>query len=168
MRALIVDDVRPIAAVMTKYLAFSGFDARLATNTDEAFSCVHNWSPDVVFTDVEMPCGGAPKLLEKLATLQTCPTVVLMTGGDPSWAIGAVLDGRAAAVLEKPFPLKLMVELMRDLSPEPQRHLAPLTSSCTDRDHGLRIRPSSGTDVPSIFPEALTGPSLAHSSAPIE
>ncbi|MEW6365849.1 MAG: response regulator [Acidobacteriota bacterium] len=107
-RILVVDDQDTILSLLSDYLSLKGFDVRAAQTTPEALACIESWSPDLILTDVQMPCGGAAKILDYLDGRTARPFVLLMTGAELGWAQQVVREGRAEAALQKPLQLKVI------------------------------------------------------------
>ncbi|MEW6366794.1 MAG: response regulator [Acidobacteriota bacterium] len=135
-RILIVDDDPGIVQALVEYLARRGFEVRGTTSTSEAVGLLSNGFPDVVISDVCMPCGGAPVILEHLAASGAGsglaragsaeggagPALVVMSGTEIELAEHLLRTGGAAAFLHKPFR---MADLLAALDAVGGRPLAP-------------------------------------------
>lgn len=115
MKVLILDDERMLAELLCDHLRKKGFDAKATCRTSDAIFFLDTWSPDVVVTDVRMPCGGAPVLMLRCEQMRTPPQVVIITGSDFDWAREVVARNKAAALLEKPFSLRSLTVILEQI-----------------------------------------------------
>ncbi len=116
LRILLVDDDVTILSLLRDYLSLKGYDVRAAQTTPEALECIEAWAPDLILTDVQMPCGGAARILDYLDGGKARPIVLLMTGSELGWAQQVVREGRAEAALQKPFQLRMIADTVTHIS----------------------------------------------------
>ncbi len=112
VRVLVVDDDPMMLEYVQLLLEALGFVVRTASSPAEAESVLKTWQPAVLLSDVNMPGGGAEALLGRLEEIGSKVRTILMTGGDLGCAQRAVRDGRAVAVLAKPFGRSLLVAVI--------------------------------------------------------
>lgn len=65
-RILIVDDDHAIRDVFRRLLARAGYDTRGAASAAEALDGVHEWTPDLILLELQMPGMSGVKALEAL------------------------------------------------------------------------------------------------------
>lgn len=102
--------------ILTRYLRLAGFQVRGVMSADEVIDSLADWGPDVIVTDVQMPGGGAQRVLDYIEEQAVATPVLLMTGGEQAWARQAVVDGRAAGMFEKPFFLRKLIDALSSLN----------------------------------------------------
>ena len=117
-RVLIVDDealVRWAIGQMLNREAYQVQEAADAGSTVRAL--VDGAAPDVVLLDLRLPDSTDLRLLQTVRHLAPAAAVILMTAfGSPDLQAEAVKLG-AACVLDKPFDLDQLEDLIADLSP---------------------------------------------------
>ena len=105
---LIIDGDADIRAALRDVLEDEGFTVRAAANGEEALSEVRRKdAPHLVLVDAMTPKAGAEPVLDWIAArkdFHDIPVVILTSETKP------VPDGRAVAILRKPFDLE---ELLR-------------------------------------------------------
>ena len=114
VRVFVVDDHAIIASTLADILRLNGFDATWFTNPREALAAAKSDCPDLVISDIEMPCFSGIELAIRLKELDLECNVLLVTGNP-----GAIdlLDeaaelGHHFQVLHKPIgPRKLISEI---------------------------------------------------------
>ncbi len=114
-RILVADDEPEMVDLLALCLSRAGHEVRGVGNAEALIESVVAWHPDVVITDVEMPNGGAARVLQYMQEARVATPVLLMTGGQKFWAHKAVMQGRAAGVLEKPFSMRAMLDAIAAL-----------------------------------------------------
>lgn len=114
-RILVADDEPEMVDLLALCLSRAGHEVHGVGNAEALIESVVTWRPDIVITDVEMPNGGAPRVLQYMQEAHVATPVLLMTGGQKFWAHKAVMQGRAAGVLEKPFSMRAMLDLIAAL-----------------------------------------------------
>jgi DNA-binding NtrC family response regulator len=104
-RILVVDDDRPIAETLKRYLETSGHEAWIAESAEEALSLLSEVDPDLVITDICMPGMDGLELLERIrGALEDVDVIVITAYEDMPTAIRAMKAG-AYDYLVKPLDL---------------------------------------------------------------
>lgn len=99
---LIVDDDETFRTRLARALEARGFDARVASNFDEAVAAAGQESPELALIDLRMPGRGGLELVRELKSIDATTTVVVLTGyGSIATALEAVRLG-ATHYLTKP------------------------------------------------------------------
>ncbi len=118
LKVLVVDDERELADTVARLLTRKGCEVRVAYGGDQAFLDVKEFQPHLVLSDVKMPLGSGPALLDAVQKISDAPKpiVVLMTGyTDISEA--DLLSRGAARVFFKPLRSAELFGLLDELCP---------------------------------------------------
>lgn len=103
-RLLIVDDDPEIRRLLSRRLRRMGCMVEEAGNGEEAVTLARKAVPDVVITDMAMPCLDGLGLLEELRSLDPDLPVIVLTGyGSFDNAIAAMRKGVLFDYLHKPL-----------------------------------------------------------------
>ncbi|MDQ3129902.1 MAG: response regulator transcription factor [Acidobacteriota bacterium] len=101
-KILVVDDEPQIVRVMRQILAAHQFDIRSASDGEAGIELFHDWKPDLIITDLQMPNVGGLQLCRKIRELSEVPIVVLSVKDDEKTIVEA-LDAGADDYVTKPF-----------------------------------------------------------------
>lgn len=102
---LVVDDERDLREVYREALEGSGYDVRLAADGQEALDSLHEYTPDLVVTDLSMPRLGGLDMLRRINEMNIDVDVIFLTGyGTVENAVECMREG-ASDYLLKPFKL---------------------------------------------------------------
>ncbi|MEW9616234.1 sigma-54 dependent transcriptional regulator [Shinella sp. S4-D37] len=111
-RILLIDDDRDLLKAATDWLTVSGFSVDAFHSPEEAFTTLSRQAPDVVVTDVRMPCIDGMTLLNSVVRQKGDIPVVLITAhGDVSLAVQAMKQG-AEDFLEKPYDADRLLSVL--------------------------------------------------------
>ncbi|MFN8574467.1 MAG: response regulator [Gemmatimonadaceae bacterium] len=118
LRVLVVDDEDPVRRVLSRWFTRHGFDVSEAANGDQArlwLSSSASESFDLVVCDVRMPELSGPELYEWLAAYrpQVIPKLVFTTGDRLHDGVREFLLTTPCAVLDKPFELPALEDVVR-------------------------------------------------------
>ena len=105
MRILLVEDSDDLRSLFTRMLERRGYEVRATSDGWRALSCLEDFKPELVVTDLMMPGLDGLGLIRRLRAMPdlVAVPVVAMTAGDPSEAdLQARLAG-AADFLAKPI-----------------------------------------------------------------
>ncbi len=113
LRLLVVDDDAAVQRALRRYLA-SHFTVDVAGGVDEGLARLAASPFDVVLSDVMMPDGGGERLYRTLVEREPAlaDRVVFCTGGAVTDAARAFLRAQPRPVLEKPFDVEALLELV--------------------------------------------------------
>lgn len=133
LSALIVEDEPHLAKFLQHYLAFEGFDARIAGARAEIVAELRKLPvPDLVLLDVMLPDADGFDILLRMRqhpALKNVP-VIMMTGKATREAVIKGLAGGADGYVTKPFEADALLEAVRAVTGLPDD--PPAFSSSTD------------------------------------
>ena len=79
-KVLIVDDEPNFGKLVVEYLQSAGYDARTASNLEDALNAFRKHKPKVVLLDFNMPMVTGEKFLPILQSLDPMIKVIVVTG----------------------------------------------------------------------------------------
>ncbi|WP_460945816.1 response regulator transcription factor [Okibacterium endophyticum] len=130
IRALVVDDEANLSELLRMALRNEGWDARTASNGQEALNLVREFEPDLVVLDIMMPQLDGMEVLRRVRATGNDVPVLFLTAKD-------AVDDRIAGIsaggddyVTKPFSLEEVVARLRGIA---RRHVA------ADTDPKLRV-----------------------------
>lgn len=119
MRVLIVDDEAPIRELLRVVCAEEGHQARTAGSVQEALKVWREWEPTCIFLDLVMPGDPGTELVRSIRGVGDTTPIVIVSGDlRPDW-IARVRRFGVSAVVEKPFRLSQIVDLLRTVQTLP-------------------------------------------------
>lgn len=112
-RILVVDDEAQITRVLRAALTGQGYLVRTAADGQAALDLVHDWSPDVIITDLSMPGMDGLALCRhvRAESIET-PIIVLSVKGEERGKVDA-LDAGADDYVVKPFGIDELLARIR-------------------------------------------------------
>lgn len=121
-RLLVVDDQPEIGALIRRIARNCGYIVRTTTRSDEFTSLYVNWRPTLVALDLAIPDIDGFELLRFIAGQQTKSRVVLISGMgatmlDIAHRFGEAVGLDIAAVIEKPFRVQCLTNILRSADP---------------------------------------------------
>lgn len=141
-RILLVDDDPEIRRLLARRLGRAGYAVREAGNGEEAVALVREAVPDVVITDMAMPCLDGLGLLEELRGLDADLPVIVLTGhGSFDNAIAAMRKGMLFDYLHKPLEDLSLLEVAVARAVEVRR----LRAKAREADQVTAIRELAAT-----------------------
>lgn len=111
-RILVVDDEPQITRVLRRSLQTHGYDVRTAADGEAALDVLHDWSPELVVTDLSMPGMDGIELCRRIRATNQVPLIVLSVKGEEQTKVRA-LDAGADDYLTKPFGMEELLARMR-------------------------------------------------------
>src|SRR5689334_10658819 len=108
---LVVEDDKALRAIWQRALIMQGFSVYVAGNGREALALLENFVPALVVTDLTMPVLGGDKLIEAMRRNPRLAHIPVLTITGDVWAAPPA----GYQVLEKPFPVKTLIETVRSL-----------------------------------------------------
>jgi CheY-like chemotaxis protein len=105
-RILVADDDKSIQKLVSKFLAFMGFEVALAGNGIEALAAFLESSFDLVLTDLQMPAMDGLSLAGHIKARSPSTPVILLTGSDRETVRKQVKRAPVDSVIFKPFRLE--------------------------------------------------------------
>ncbi len=101
-KILVVDDEPQIVRVLRQILSAHQFDVRTASEGEAGIELFHDWKPDLVITDLQMPNVNGLELCRKVREFSEVPIIVLSVKDDEKTIVEA-LDAGADDYITKPF-----------------------------------------------------------------
>ena len=169
-RLLVVDDEKPIRQLLARIAQRAGFEVDTAIDGQQALEMLQAKPYAIAIVDLMMPRLSGYELLQKIATINPRPVVLVataMANGD----VASLDDSMVRRVIKKPFDVnavaKALVETARQIAD--QQQLA---------DEAIQVAPpevakipvaSAETDVAAAAapaPEPIQAPREEESSAP--
>jgi two-component system, OmpR family, KDP operon response regulator KdpE len=142
-RILIVDDEPQITRVLRTSLAAQGYDVRTANDPEEALRVFHDWTPDLVVTDLVMPGIGGVEVCRAIRAHGSTPIIVLSVRDHERSKVEA-LDAGADDYITKPFGIpELLARVRAHLRRAPERASALLEAgdfAVDITDHTVTVR----------------------------
>lgn len=99
---LVVDDEELLRSSMAKFLERKGFSVTTAKSGNTAFEIIINQKIDLVLSDVRMPDGNGPSLLERISQLDDEKPVLMFITGCSDTTPEELIEMGAKHVFEKP------------------------------------------------------------------
>jgi two-component system, OmpR family, KDP operon response regulator KdpE len=109
---LVVDDEPQITRVLKTSLSSHGYGIRTAADGEEALQVIHDWSPDLIITDLRMPNMDGLELCREVRQKSQVPIIVLSVKGEESIKVQA-LDAGADDYVTKPFSMNELTARIR-------------------------------------------------------
>jgi two-component system, OmpR family, KDP operon response regulator KdpE len=109
---LVVDDEPQITRVLKTSLSSYGYAIRTAADGEEALQVIHDWSPDLIITDLRMPNMDGLELCREVRKESQVPIIVLSVKGEESIKVQA-LDAGADDYVTKPFSMNELTARIR-------------------------------------------------------
>ena len=78
-KIMVVDDDPQVRVTFEFHLLRSGFQVLCAESAEEALSRIHDFQPDVVITDLQMPGMSGIDLLKKVNSVDSNADVIIIT-----------------------------------------------------------------------------------------
>lgn len=122
-RLLVVDDNDDLREVLSTVLSQEGHEVDSARDGAEALRFLDHERYDLILSDLQMPGLDGPALYEALRTRYHCPTryvttlphLIFMTGNAALGVYADFLTGTAELILEKPFDLRVVRQVVKVL-----------------------------------------------------
>ena len=137
MKVLIIDDDQALCRSLQIALTLRRNEVRCSFSADSGVLEAHDFSPDVVFLDVNLPDQSGLKVLSGLLKNPYLPTVIIMTGESDNNAVVEAMRKGAFEYLRKPldineiYTIVARVERHRSrVEPEVKSPAKVLTESC--------------------------------------
>ncbi len=116
-RILVVDDEHSICRALQISFTRAGYDVRAVESADDAVQLLHREHFDCLVVDLRMPEMGGDELFEIAASVQ--PQLrqrTIITTGDGSERAHELIAACGCASLGKPFDLRDLLDLARQLT----------------------------------------------------
>lgn len=111
-RVLVVDDESQITRVLRQSLTAHRYDVRTASDGVSALDTFHDWHPDLVITDLQMPEMDGIEFCRAIRKESELPIIVLSVRGEERTKVEA-LDAGADDYVTKPFGIEELLARVR-------------------------------------------------------
>ena len=111
-KILVVDDESQITLVLRHILTAHDYAVRTADDGESGLELFHEWHPDLVLTDLQMPQMDGLLLCQKLRMLSDVPIVILSVRDEEETIVEA-LDAGADDYITKPFGTSELLARLR-------------------------------------------------------
>lgn len=117
MRVLLVEDAPYLRYAFARLLRVHGFEVREACDGREALSCLDEFRPELVLTDLMMPVMDGVELIRRLREHPSSghAPIVAITADATDVAERQATEAGAVAVITKPIDLSALLERLRQL-----------------------------------------------------
>ncbi len=111
-KILVVDDEPQITRVLRHSLIAHQFDVRTAADGVSGLDTFHDWHPDLIITDLQMPEMDGIEFCRELRKTSNVPIIVLSVRGEEKTKVEA-LDAGADDYVTKPFGIDELLARVR-------------------------------------------------------
>lgn len=111
-KILVVDDEFQITRVLKRSLQAHRYDVRSASDGESAMEMFHDFHPDLVITDLQMPAMNGIELCREIRKISEVPIIVLSVKGEEKTKVEA-LDAGADDYITKPFGMDELLARVR-------------------------------------------------------
>ncbi len=137
-KILIVEDEKPLAAMIAKYFATAGFQVRLAHTGVEALDVTTTFHPDVVLLDVGLPLLNGVEVCQQIRQQSSCYILMLTARGSENDKITGFAAG-ADDYITKPFSIRELIARVHAVLRRPRNQPEPATQKITYGDLTLEL-----------------------------
>ncbi len=148
-RILVVDDEFQITRVLRQSLTAHRYDVRTAADGVSGLDTFHDWHPDLVITDLQMPEMDGIAFCKAIRRVSQLPIIVLSVRGEERTKVAA-LDAGADDYVTKPFGIDELLARVRAAlrrSPVNEDEFAPMEDGDFAIDPAKREIKVRGTSV---------------------
>jgi DNA-binding response OmpR family regulator len=124
-KILIVDDDKDVLRGMSVRLKANGYNVVIAADGISAISTVRKEKPEVIILDIGLPGGDGFSVMERLGSLLPVAhiPIIILTARDISGNRERALNAGAQAFLQKPVDDDVLLETIRKVLGENDRHV---------------------------------------------
>lgn len=112
---LVIDDEHAIRDMLRAALRRGGCEVRTAADGAEALAVLHEWSCDLIITDVNMPRMDGIALLQRLRAQGDATPAVIVSGLANQLTAISLAGLRVRKVLEKPFRMADLLQVVDEV-----------------------------------------------------
>lgn len=129
-KILVVDDESQITRVLRRSLTAHRYSVRTAADGLSALDTFHDWKPDLIISDLQMPEMDGIELCREIRKISSVPIIVLSVKGEERTKIEA-LDAGADDYVTKPFSIdelmaRIRAALRRNAAEKPTEDVSKL------------------------------------------
>jgi len=111
-KILVVDDEAQITRVLRTSLRAHRYEIRTAADGISALDTFHDWKPNLIITDLQMPEMNGIELCREIRKISNIPIIVLSVKGEEKTKVEA-LDAGADDYITKPFGIEELLARVR-------------------------------------------------------
>jgi two-component system KDP operon response regulator KdpE len=137
-KILVVDDESQITRVLRHTLMGHRYDVRTASDAAAAIDTFHDWRPDLMITDLQMPGMDGIELCRLVRSESSMPIIVLSVRDDERVKIKA-LDLGADDFVTKPFSMEELLARVRAVLRRPSDDKKETATVLTEGDFQIDI-----------------------------
>ena len=115
-KILVVDDEVDLAEIICEELKLVGYDTLQAASGMEALSILDSEHVDLILSDIRMPNGSGPDLLQGLVNRRKAIPILFMTGYS-EYSFDQLKDLGALACFTKPLNMSKILAQIHDILP---------------------------------------------------
>ncbi len=146
---LVVDDQEAIREVAARALRLAGYKVTIASNGCEALNQILAVlytldQIDLVLTDLNMPQMAGLEMMEQMEQMELTTPVIVMSGSGKGHDFRAVECNGCAGLLEKPFGLSELTDLVAQVLHGHERSLQVTACAWTAQGTGPHRRKTTG------------------------
>jgi CheY-like chemotaxis protein len=112
---LVVDDEEVVREGVRRILADEGFEVLLACDGKQAIDAAKNKDFDAALLDIKLPDISGVDVLEQIKVYKPDVQTVMMTAYDIKEQVNRAFDLGINACLHKPFEIKRLLEILKDI-----------------------------------------------------
>ena len=126
-RILLIDDEQAVRETLRDFLTGAGHIVELAENGQQALECIEGDAPtyDLIIMDVFMPELDGIELVQILASKDSHPPIITISGGGgvlpPNWSLKLTEVFGVAYSLAKPIDMSLFLSTVEQALAHPER-----------------------------------------------
>ena len=117
-KILVVDDEPSICEVLCEALTLKGYKVILARNGHEALDMIREGTVSAVITDIRMPKMSGTHCFEEIKRINPGAMVIIASGYSDDGAMRKSLKKGATRFIDKPFNVKQLLRLIREVLDE--------------------------------------------------
>lgn len=150
-KILLVDDECSILEALSKVLGAENYEVVLAENGEDAVATLVSAPIDLVILDLGLPIKDGWATIKWLAQNHPLLPVIIITGRSEQRTLAQ--NAGAAALMEKPLDVPLLLQTIRELLDEP---LEVRVRRARDPAHGIRYAPCDSLELRERLLKRLT------------
>ena len=155
-KILVVDDDPPTRNLFVELLNRSGgFEVKTAVNGQEAIALSHEWHPDAILMDVQMPIMNGLEAAEIIKQeVKPLPTIIMLTTDTQAKTKKVAIAAGCDSFLNKPCSID---DLLQELVTQLDLQLIEEASEASDSEPSTPEAPLSATAMTADLSQSLAG-----------
>jgi two-component system KDP operon response regulator KdpE len=137
-KILVVDDEAQITRVLRASLRAHRYEVRTAADGESALDTFHDWRPDLIITDLQMPEMNGIELCREIRKISPVPIIILSVKGEEKTKVEA-LDAGADDYITKPFGIDELLARVRAALRRTPQETNETTEKLEDGDFSIDL-----------------------------